>query len=167
MKGALTGSEMAFHTCIMRPFYARARLVHYHSPTTHAWISRVSGPKPVRRDVEQSGRIDHWSWSYWVIHIPGCAGLLLIAFVCASLTAALWMSQLGIQTRVIDKRGTRVLNGHADGIQTRTLEILNSFGLARRFIERSASFLEWCVWVCCYVAVITLPLRSCKFQYAL
>ncbi len=62
--------------------------------------------------------------------------------------AALWMAQLGIQTRIIDKRGTRVLNGHADGFHARTLEILDSFGIADVINKKSASALEWCAWVC-------------------
>ena len=61
--------------------------------------------------------------------------------------AALWMAQLGIQTRIIDKRGTRVFNGHADGFHARTMEILESFGIADVIIKKSASTLEWCAWV--------------------
>lgn len=63
--------------------------------------------------------------------------------------AALWMAQLGIQTRIIDKRGNRVLNGHADGFHARTLEILDSFGIADFINKTSASALDWCAWVRC------------------
>ena len=61
--------------------------------------------------------------------------------------ATLWMAQLGIQARVIDKRGTRILNGHADGFHSRTMEILSSFGVADAINKKAASFLEWFVWV--------------------
>ena len=61
--------------------------------------------------------------------------------------AALWMSQLGIRTRLIDKRGTRVFNGHADGLQIRTMEILDSFGVSNAIIQKSASFNEFRSWV--------------------
>ena len=71
--------------------------------------------------------------------------------------AALWMAQLGIQTRIVDKRGTRVLNGHADGFHARTLEILDSFDIADVINKKSASALEWCVWVCCsLLSILTL-----------
>lgn len=43
--------------------------------------------------------------------------------------AATWLSRLGISTRIIDKRGTRALAGRADGVQARTVEILDSFKL--------------------------------------
>lgn len=61
--------------------------------------------------------------------------------------AALWMAQLGIQTRIIDRRGTRVLNGHADGFHPRTLEIFDSFDIVDVINKKSASALDWCAWV--------------------
>lgn len=43
--------------------------------------------------------------------------------------AATWLARLGINARIIDKRGTRALAGRADGVQSRTVEILDSFKL--------------------------------------
>lgn len=50
----------------------------------------------------------------------------------AGLMAATWASRMGLRTRVIDKRGTKILNGQADGLQCRSLEIFDSFGFADR-----------------------------------
>lgn len=54
-----------------------------------------------------------------------------------SLMAATWASRLGINTRIIDKRGTKVFNGQADGLQCRSLEIFDSFGFADRVWKES------------------------------
>ncbi|GMF74582.1 unnamed protein product [Aspergillus oryzae] len=43
--------------------------------------------------------------------------------------AALWMARCGVKTRIIDARATKVFRGHADGMQTGTLEIFDSFGI--------------------------------------
>lgn len=52
------------------------------------------------------------------------------------------MSRLGIHTRIVDKRGTKVFNGQADGLQSRSLEILHSFGFADRVWKESCHLLE-------------------------
>lgn len=44
--------------------------------------------------------------------------------------AANWMSRLGIKTRIVDKRADALSTGQADGLQPRTLEIWDSFGIA-------------------------------------
>jgi 2-polyprenyl-6-methoxyphenol hydroxylase-like FAD-dependent oxidoreductase len=49
--------------------------------------------------------------------------------------AANWMSRLGINTRIIDKRPEKVQAGQADGIQARTLEIWDSFGIVDRIVK--------------------------------
>ncbi len=44
--------------------------------------------------------------------------------------AATWMARCGVKTLLVDKRNAETRSGHGDGIQARTLEILDSFGLA-------------------------------------
>ncbi len=56
--------------------------------------------------------------------------------------AALWMARCGIQARVIDKRDAGVRSGHADGIQCRTLEILESFDVVDRIWKESCHMPE-------------------------
>ena len=63
--------------------------------------------------------------------------LLIIGAGPAGLMAAMWAAKRGIHARIVDKRGTKVFNGQADGIQCRTLEILDSFGFADRVWEES------------------------------
>lgn len=46
--------------------------------------------------------------------------------------AATWFARCGIKARIVDKRGTKIFNGQADGLQCRTLEIFDSFGFADR-----------------------------------
>lgn len=56
--------------------------------------------------------------------------------------AALWMARCGIKTRVVDKRDATVRAGQADGIQCRTLEILDSFGIVDRICKESCHMPE-------------------------
>ncbi|CAL8584823.1 hypothetical protein XPA_010406 [Xanthoria parietina] len=60
--------------------------------------------------------------------------------------AALWMARCGIKTRVVDKRDATVRAGQADGIQCRTLEILDSFGIVDRICKESCHMPEMCMW---------------------
>ena len=61
-------------------------------------------------------------------------GFLLILH---SLMAATWAARCGINARIIDKRGTKIFNGQADGLQCRSLEIFDSFGFADRVWKES------------------------------
>ncbi|KAJ5301913.1 Phenol 2-monooxygenase [Penicillium antarcticum] len=54
--------------------------------------------------------------------------VLIIGAGPAGLMAAWWMARCDINVRIIDKRGTKVINGHADGLRARTEEILDSMG---------------------------------------
>ncbi|KAL7908456.1 FAD binding domain-containing protein [Trichoderma velutinum] len=55
--------------------------------------------------------------------------VLIIDAGPAGLMCALWMARLGVNARVVEKRATPIYAGQADGIQSRTFEILDSFGL--------------------------------------
>jgi phenol 2-monooxygenase (NADPH) len=57
-----------------------------------------------------------------------------------------WLSRLGIRTRIVDKRGTKIFNGQADGLQCRTLEIFDSLGFVDRAWRESNHMLEICLW---------------------
>lgn len=60
--------------------------------------------------------------------------------------AATWFARCGIKARIVDKRGTKIFNGQADGLQCRTLEILDSFGFADRAWKEGNHMLEICLW---------------------
>lgn len=62
--------------------------------------------------------------------------------------AATWMARLGVSTRIVDKRGTKIFSGQADGLQCRSLEIFDSFGFADRVWKEANHMLEICMWVC-------------------
>lgn len=64
--------------------------------------------------------------------------LLIIGAGPAGLMAACWASQYAITTRLIDLKSERTAAGHADGINSRTMEILDSFGLADTVLRQAA-----------------------------
>ncbi|GAM88343.1 hypothetical protein ANO11243_063760 [Dothideomycetidae sp. 11243] len=56
------------------------------------------------------------------------------------------MAHCGIATRIIDKRGTKVFNGQADGLECRTLEIFESLGFGDRAWKASNRLMEFTMW---------------------
>ena len=73
--------------------------------------------------------------------------LLIVGAGPAGLLAACWASQYPISTCIIDKHPSRKPTGHADGIHSRTLEILDSFGIVDRIMRLGAQEIEMCYWV--------------------
>ncbi|KAF2748808.1 phenol 2-monooxygenase [Sporormia fimetaria CBS 119925] len=55
---------------------------------------------------------------------------------------ATWMARCGINARIVDKRSTKIFAGQADGLQLRSLEILDSFGFADRALKEANHMLE-------------------------
>lgn len=72
--------------------------------------------------------------------------VLIVGAGPAGLMMANWMSRWGVRTRIVDKRGTKIYNGQADGLQCRTLEIFDSFDFAHRVWRESNHVLEICLW---------------------
>lgn len=58
-----------------------------------------------------------------------------------------WMTRLGINARTIDKRGTKVFNGQADGLQPRTLELFQSFGFDQKVVAEAQLLHDMVSWV--------------------
>jgi 2-polyprenyl-6-methoxyphenol hydroxylase-like FAD-dependent oxidoreductase len=54
------------------------------------------------------------------------------------------MARCGINARVVDKRGTKIYSGQADGLQLRSLEIFDSFGFADRAWKEANHLIEVC-----------------------
>lgn len=73
--------------------------------------------------------------------------LVIVGAGPAGLMAASWASRLQLNTRVLDDKADRVSNGRADGLHVRTLEILDSFGLATPIQEAAYQLREICCWV--------------------
>jgi 2-polyprenyl-6-methoxyphenol hydroxylase-like FAD-dependent oxidoreductase len=52
------------------------------------------------------------------------------------------MARCGINARIVDKRGTKIYSGQADGLQLRSLEIFDSFGFADRAWKEANHLIE-------------------------
>lgn len=74
--------------------------------------------------------------------------LVIIGAGPAGMMAAAWASQCNIATRVFDKNDTRCMKGRADGLQSRTLEIFDSLGIADGLWKKGFHDIEICTWVC-------------------
>ncbi|KAI1274837.1 FAD binding domain-containing protein [Xylaria sp. FL0933] len=72
--------------------------------------------------------------------------VLIVGAGPAGLMLALWLSRLGIVTRIVDKRTDKVFSGQADGFQARTHEILDSFGIGERVWKESCKIFEVNFW---------------------
>ncbi|KAJ5091493.1 hypothetical protein NUU61_006363 [Penicillium alfredii] len=71
--------------------------------------------------------------------------VLIVGAGPSGLMTAYWMARCGVRARIIDKRGTKVMNGHADGLRMRTLELFDSMGIQHRvshegFVTAYAAF---------------------------
>ena len=81
---------------------------------------------------------------------PACresyTDLLIIGAGPTGMMAATWANRYRMATRIIDKNHERVSKGQADGLQPRTLEIFESFGVADRLWKNGYHDLEICVW---------------------
>lgn len=65
----------------------------------------------------------------------------------SGLMAACWAAKYDISVRVIDQKPGRTPTGHADGLQSRTLEIFDSFGLVELILKQGVADVESCYWV--------------------
>ncbi|CAE6434048.1 hypothetical protein RSOLAG1IB_07779 [Rhizoctonia solani AG-1 IB] len=61
--------------------------------------------------------------------------VLIIGAGPAGLMCAHGLAKAGVNVRIIDKRPSKVAAGQADGIQPRTIEVLQSYGLADRLLK--------------------------------
>ncbi|KAL1630659.1 hypothetical protein SLS54_000530 [Diplodia seriata] len=72
--------------------------------------------------------------------------VLIIGAGPAGLAAAYWMAQYGVNARIIDKRGTKIFAGQADGLRARTLELFDSMGILGRVSLESKTSTEMRLW---------------------
>ncbi|KIW67465.1 hypothetical protein PV04_06714 [Phialophora macrospora] len=72
--------------------------------------------------------------------------LVIIGAGLAGLMAAVWASRLRLDARILDDKVERIQYGRADGLHVRTLEILDSFGMANAINQRAYQLREICSW---------------------
>jgi len=64
----------------------------------------------------------------------------------AGLCAAVWLSKFGIPYKMLERRDGPLRIGQADGVQTRTVEIFDSFGIAESLLKEAYHVLEVAFW---------------------
>lgn len=64
----------------------------------------------------------------------------------AGLCAATWLARCGISCTILEKRSEPLKNGQADGVQCRTVEVFESFGLADDLLREAYHVLEVAFW---------------------
>ncbi|KAL4960857.1 putative phenol 2-monooxygenase [Aspergillus stella-maris] len=64
----------------------------------------------------------------------------------AGLSAATWLSRYGIPCTILEKRSGPLQMGQADGVQCRTVEIFESFGLGEELLREAYHVLEVVFW---------------------
>lgn len=68
--------------------------------------------------------------------------VLIVGAGPAGMMMATWMARCGINARIVDKRGSKIYAGQADGLQCRSLEIFDSFGFADRVWKEANHMIE-------------------------
>lgn len=72
--------------------------------------------------------------------------VLIVGAGPAGHMAATWFARTGVNARIIDKRSAVQFVGQADGLQSRTLEVFQSFGFGDRAEKESNHMLEMAFW---------------------
>lgn len=77
---------------------------------------------------------------------PTHTPVLIVGSGSAGLCAAVWLARLGIPFVILERRAGPLEVGQADGVQTRTVEIFDSFGLAEDMLREAYHVLEIAFW---------------------
>ncbi|KAI0834819.1 FAD binding domain-containing protein [Hypoxylon sp. FL0890] len=64
----------------------------------------------------------------------------------AGLCAGVWLARCGINFRILEKRAGPLETGQADGVQCRTVEVFESFGLAEALLKEAYHVMEITFW---------------------
>lgn len=71
-------------------------------------------------------------------------------FICGSgsagLCAATWLAKCGLTCKIVDSRTGPMEIGQADGVQCRTVEVFDSFGIAEDLLRESYHVIEVVFW---------------------
>ncbi|KDQ19531.1 hypothetical protein BOTBODRAFT_28107 [Botryobasidium botryosum FD-172 SS1] len=72
--------------------------------------------------------------------------VLVVGAGPTGLLLAFALVRAGVSVRVIDIKQKKIVNGHADGIHPRTLEVLQSYGLVDRVLKNSVHIYAFASW---------------------
>ena len=64
----------------------------------------------------------------------------------AGVCAGAWLARYGIRCKILDKRSGPMAVGQADGVQCRTVEVFESFGIADELLRDAYHVLEVAFW---------------------
>jgi phenol 2-monooxygenase len=64
----------------------------------------------------------------------------------AGVCAGAWLARYGIRCKILDRRAGPMEVGQADGVQCRTVEVFDSFGIAEELLRESYHVLEVAFW---------------------
>ncbi|PGH14778.1 hypothetical protein AJ79_02794 [Helicocarpus griseus UAMH5409] len=64
----------------------------------------------------------------------------------AGLCSAVWLARYGISYKILERRSGPLVNGQADGVQCRTVEVFDSFGIAESVLKEAYHVLEIAFW---------------------
>ena len=71
-------------------------------------------------------------------------------FICGSgsagLAAAAWLARCGLRCKIVDSRSGPLNVGQADGVQVRSVEIFESFGMAENLLREAYHNIEVAFW---------------------
>src|SRR5215470_4697106 len=72
--------------------------------------------------------------------------VLIVGSGSAGLCAATWLARLKVSFLVLEKRSGPLQIGQADGVQCRTVEVFESFGLSEDLVKHAYWVNEVCFW---------------------
>ncbi|ORY17091.1 putative phenol 2-monooxygenase [Clohesyomyces aquaticus] len=78
--------------------------------------------------------------------LPQKTPVLIVGSGSAGLSAALWLSRYNIPFTILERRSEPLQIGQADGVQCRTVEIFESFGISEELLRESYHVLEVAFW---------------------
>lgn len=74
------------------------------------------------------------------------AEVLIVGSGSAGLSAATWLARYGIACKILEKSSGPMTIGQADGVQCRTVEVFESFGISEDLLKESCHVIEVAFW---------------------
>jgi len=93
-----------------------------------------------------SNRPTTFTISHHIMASPEKFDVLICGSGSAGLCAAVWLAKFGIPYKMLERRDGPLRIGQADGVQTRTVEIFDSFGIAESLLKEAYHVLEVAFW---------------------